>query len=222
MLCVCFSKSPLPGPLSPPLLRCCRPSIPPPILNFLRKPIFFRSNRLIVFSSRLCPLCNRLERFVVLRSVRCCACLPRSTLPLPSSHLNSVHLQPLRHSPSDSTTSFVHWAVSVPPLASPHQDPRSPCQRIPQPTPPGRQFSPTGTLVPACPRLFPRPRPKQGKVKKKKLVFFSYCLPHYDSSHDSLSRFPSSIFVLITVFTDLPLRVFRKLAVTVTVVFVGA
>jgi len=117
-------------------------------------------------------LCNRLERFVVLRSVRYCACLPRSTLPLPSSHLNSVHLQPLRHSPSDLTASFVHWAVSVPPLASPHQDPRSPCQRIRQPTPPGRQFSPTGILVPACPRLFPRPRPKQGKVKKKKLVFF--------------------------------------------------
>jgi hypothetical protein len=110
----------------------------------------------------------------VLRSVRYCACLPRSTLPLLSSHLNSVHLQLLRHSPSDLRASFVHWAVSVPPLASPHQDPRSPCKRIRQPTPPGRQFSPTGALVPPrAPDCSQDQGPNKARLRKKSSSFFS-------------------------------------------------
>jgi hypothetical protein len=48
------------------------------------------------------------------------------------SHLGSAPhaLQALRHSPSDFTASFVRRRVSVPPLARPLQDPRSPCRRI--------------------------------------------------------------------------------------------
>lgn len=73
---------------------------------------------------------------------------------------------------SDFQASFVHCGVSVPPLESPHQDPRSPCQRIRQPTPPGLYFFPTGTLVPACPDCSQDQGPNKARLRKKSSSFF--------------------------------------------------
>lgn len=73
---------------------------------------------------------------------------------------------------------------------------------------PGHKFplpSPR-TLVPA-PRLFPGPRPKQGKAGKKSSVFFTG-LSRTSTHPTTLLQHPLSI--LITVPTALPLRVFRK------------
>jgi hypothetical protein len=123
---------------------------------------------------------------------------------------------------SDFQASFVHCGVSVPPLESPHQDPRSPCQRIRQPTPPGLYFFPTGTLVPACPDCSQDQGPNKARLRKKSSSFFLNPLPHYDSSHDSLSVSPHPSLSSSRFSRLFPCACFGNLAVTVTVVFVGA
>ncbi|KAH7274990.1 hypothetical protein B0J15DRAFT_2565 [Fusarium solani] len=161
------------------------------------------------------------------RCVRCSAllCATVPNLPLPSSI--SSGFRTARPAAAPSLAQQLHSVIRPSPCFSATLSTPTPRSKIPL-SADTAAHTPWSIIFPyprpRVPPIVPRPRPKQGKVKKKKLLPFFLCrLPHYDSSHDSPSDSSPPSSLSSSRFSRLfPCACFGKLAVTVTVVFVGA